>query len=157
MGASLAVKMDKVVESIAAKFGETGRRQIAQIHRMVATAGPTWCLLAASVAEAAIADGDALWTALRDGRRRTPGGVFFAVARARASALVAEGKLSRRQFFRAFTDRPKKQKVAKTVPVRPGGKKARKDVTHNWGVPRTHDKRSKAPVPVEVYVTRRRA
>jgi hypothetical protein len=82
---------------------------------------------------------------------------LFAWCRRTASDAVKAGRITRRDFFRCFTDRPKKPKVAKTAPVRPGGKKARKDVTRNWGAPRTHDKRSKAPVPVEVYVTRRRA
>lgn len=151
---------ERVADEIAAALGETGDRPKAQIRRIAALMGAQWASDACEAAACLVAGmGPDTLGLLRlpDGTKRTFGGVFFAWCRRTASDAVKEGRITRRQFFRAFTDRPKVPKVAKTVPVRPGGKKARKDVTHNLGAPRTHDKRSKAPVPVEVYVTRRRA
>jgi len=154
----------RVAEKIAESLGEIGDRPKAQIRRIVGLMGAQWTCAAAEYAVGFHGDPSKVESVLmrdvafrKDGSARPVGGVFFAWCRRTASDAVKEGRITRRQFFRAFTDRPKVPKVAKTVPVRPGGKKARKDVTHNWGVPRTHDKRSKAPVPVEVYVTRRRA
>lgn len=149
----------RVAEKIAVALGETGERPKAQIRRIVGLMGAQWTSDACEAAACLVAGmGPDTLGLLRlpDGTKRTFGGVFFAWCRRTASDAVKEGRITRRDFFRCFTDRPKKPKVAKTVPVRPGGKKARKDVTHNWGAPKTHDKRSKAPVPVEVYVSPRR-
>lgn len=150
----------RVAEKIAESLGEIGDRPKAQIRRIAGLMGAQWTSDACEAAACLVAGmGPDTLGLLRlpDGTKRSFGGVFFAWCRRTASDAVKEGRITRRQFFRCFTDRPKAPKVAKTAPVRPGGKKARKDVTHNWGAPRTHDKRSKAPVPVEVYVTRRRA
>ena len=150
----------RVAEKIAESLGETGDRPKAQIRRIVGLMGAQWTSDACEAAECLVAGmGPDTLGLLRlpDGTKRTFGGVFFAWCRREATEAVKAKTITRRDFFRCFTDRPKAPKVAKTVPVRPGGKKARKDVTHNWGAPKTHDKRSKAPVPVEVYVTRRRA
>jgi hypothetical protein len=150
----------KVAERIAESLGEIGERPRAQIRRIVGLMGAQWAADACEAAACLVAgmESDTLGLLrLPDGTARSFGGVFFAWCRRTASEAVKAGRITRRQFFRAFTDRPRAPKVAKTAPVRPGGKKARKDVTRNWGAPRTHDKRSKAPVPVEVYVTRRRA
>jgi hypothetical protein len=148
----------KVAERIAESLGEIGERPRAQIRRIVGLMGAQWAADACEAAACLVAgmESDTLGLLrLPDGTARSFGGVFFAWCRREATAAVKAGRITRRQFFRCFTDRPKKPKVAKTVPVRPGGKKARKDVTHNWGAPKTHGKRSKAPV--EVYVARRRA
>lgn len=154
--------MKRVAADIAAALGETEPRPIAQIGRIVVLMGEQWTTEACETAvcfHRGLRGESALSEALlrrRDGTARPLGGVFFEWCRRVASDAVKAKTITRRQFFRAFTDRPKAPRVAKTVPVRPGGKKARKDVTHNWGAPKTHGKRSKAPVPVEVYVTRRR-
>ena len=150
----------RVAEKIAESLGEIGDRPKAQIRRIVDLMGAQWASDACEAAACLVAGmGPDTLGLLRlpDGTKRSFGGVFFAWCRRTASDAVKQGTITRRQFFRAFTDRPKKPKAAKTAPVRPGGKKARKDVTCNWGAPRTHDKRSKAPVPIEVYVARRRA
>lgn len=70
-----------------------------------------------------------------------------------AAAAVKAGTMKRRDFFRCFTDRPKKPKAAK-APVARKPKASRPDP--HAARSRLHDKRSKTPVPVEVYVTRRR-
>jgi hypothetical protein len=148
----------RVAEKIAESLGEIGERPKAQIRRIVGLMGARWTSDACEAAACLVAGmGPDTLGLLRlpDGTKRTFGGVFFAWCRRTASDAVKAGRITRRDFFRCFTDRPKKPKVAKTVPVRPGGKKARKDVTRNWGAPKTHGKRSKAPV--EVYVARRRA
>jgi len=146
----------RVADEIAAALGETGDRPKAQIRRIMGLMGAQWASDACEAAACLVAGmGPDTLGLLRlpDGTKRSFGGVFFAWCRREATAAVKAGRITRREFFRAFTDRPK---AAKTVPVRPGGKKARKDVTHNWVAPKTHDKRSKAPVPIEVYVSPRR-
>lgn len=150
----------KVAAEIAQAIGETGERPIAQIRRIVVLMGPEWTREQATYATGFHADPSKAESVLmrdvgfrKDGTPRPLGGVFFAWCR-----RVATGQVPRRQFFRAFTDRPKKPRPAPALKeVRPGGKKARKDVTHNWGAPKVHDRRARDPHPVEVYVARRRA
>lgn len=150
----------RVAEKIAESLGETGDRPKAQIRRIVGLMGAQWTSDACEAAACLVAGmGPDTLGLLRlpDGTKRTFGGVFFAWCRREATAAVKAERITRRQFFRAFTDRPKAPKVAKTAPVRkPKAAKAVPVVEVFATRGRTRDKRSKAPVPVEVYVTRRR-
>jgi hypothetical protein len=144
----------KVAAEIAQAIGETGERPIAQIRRIVVLMGAEWARERLDEAERWHLTGPCRRS---DGVARTYGGVFFEVCRRAASGHVVPGGISRREFFRCFFDRPKKPRPAPALKeVRPGGKKARKDVTHNWGAPKLHDRRARDPHPVEVYVSPRR-
>lgn len=154
----------KVAEKIAAAIGETGDRPRAQIARIVMLAGDGWVgqVLADVFAAWERNDGDERKMFKREDGTiawRTLGGFFFEVARCRARERVEAGALERRDFFRCFYDRAPEPKQPKTRPhtkgVRPGGKKARRDTTHNWGPPRTHGRRA-VPQP-EIYTVRRAA
>jgi hypothetical protein len=147
----------RVAEKIAESLGEIGERPKAQIRRIVGLMGAQWAGDACEAAACLVAgmEPDTLGLLrLPDGTKRTFGGVFFAWCRREATAAVKAGRITRRQFFRCFTDRPKKPKVAK-APVARKPKAPRPDPQAARG--RVQNKRSKAPVPVEVYVTRRRA
>jgi hypothetical protein len=144
----------KVAVEIAEQLGETGERPRAQIARIVGLMGEAWTR--------DVAHESAQWTDRevgpayrKDGTPRTEGGAFFALAREYGRAALTNGTIEKRDFYRCFYDYPPKPRTktaAPLKPVRPNGKKARRDVTHNWGAPRTRDQR--AP---EVYNVVRRS
>lgn len=139
---------------IADALGETGERPRAQIARIVALMGAEWTRDV--LQEALKVDNTPIlpinWRS--DGQRRTIGGVFFAVARTRTSGLVACGAITRRDFFRCFTDRPAKPRQAPVKPA-PKGKERVSQLDAGRNCFRARDKRAKAP-QVEVYAVRRR-
>ena len=153
----------RVAEKIAESLGETGDRPKAQIRRIVGLMGAQWASDACEAAACLVAGmGPDTLGPLRlpDGTKRTFGGVFFAWCRRTASDAVKEGRITRRQFFRAFTDRPKKPK---TVPVRqlssgPQHKRSTdpRKAERAAGAMIARVRGRKAPVPVEVYVSPRR-
>ena len=109
----------KVAAEIAAALSETGERPRAQIARIVALMGAEWTRDV--LQEALKVDNTPIlpinWRS--DGQHRTFGGVFFAMARARASLDVLSGGITRRDFFRCFFDRPAKPRpvVERPVPI----------------------------------------
>lgn len=140
---------------IAAALGENGPRQIAQIGRIVALMGAEWTREQCIEAIGLFASSNPVCLR-RDGQCRSLGGTFFEVCRRAATIRVMAGDIPRRQFFRCFTDRPAKPRPVVEKPV-PKGKERVKQLTAGPNCfRRLHDKRCKAPVPVEVYVSPKR-
>lgn len=148
---------DKVAVELAERFGETEERPRAQLQRMARLMGAVWMREAADDAELVRRVGAPERIALKDGASRAPGGVFFMVARDRAMMRVAAGVMTRRQFFRCFTDRPPQPKAPQ--PLRPKREKKPKAPAPprpaQGGWKNQRSPRGQAPT-AEVYVTRRR-
>lgn len=141
----------KVAAEIAAALSETGERPRAQIRRIVGLMGAEWTRERLTETWASMGTGV---DRRRDGATRTVGGTFFEVCRRTATGLVKGGAITRRDFFRCFTDRPAKPRQAPVKPA-PKGKERVSQLDAGWGCFRARDKRAKAP-QVEVYAVRRR-
>jgi len=137
---------------IAARFGETGDRPRAQIARMVDLMGAEWVDGIAAEAEQYMGLETLGQNFTSGGVSRTYGGSFFATAKLYGSALLKSGRLTRRDFFRCFTDRPPQVKQppvkAPKLPRMPRG------ASVTAGNVRQQPARAAAP---EVYKVRGRA
>lgn len=109
----------RVAMTIAGTLGENGARQIAQIRRIVALMGAEWTRDVLAEAEQYRGCETIGHNFRKDGVSRTFGGSFFATAKDYGSAALANGTITRREFFRCFTDRPPKPR---TLPSRPAAK-----------------------------------
>jgi len=125
----------KVAVEIAAALGETWDRPRRQIERIVGLMGPEWARDHVVRAAAAIDLCDDL-TKRRDGQPRTRGGVFFEACRAMATLDVVAGKMTRREFFRCFTDQPRKSREPKPAPKPKGARRTETPVKQAQGKPR---------------------
>jgi hypothetical protein len=107
----------EVAAKIADALGETGERPRAQIVRIVALMGAEWANDVLRESREWAVNPTAVMNTTKSGKRRTFGGLFFAVARARSSGDVLSGTITRREFFRAFTDRPPKPRAVPSKPA----------------------------------------
>lgn len=149
----------KVAVEIARVLGEHGERPIAQIRRIVGLMGPEWTREQAAYATGFHADPSKAESVLmrdvgfrKDGTPRPLGGVFFAWCRRIGSSHVLSGGITKRDYFRAFTDRPKKPRTAPVSTRKP--KAAPKPDPH---AARARVQGKRAVTAPEVYVVRRRA
>lgn len=137
---------------IAARFGETGERPRAQIARMIDLMGAEWVDFVAEEAEMYLGYETLGQNFTEQGMSRTAGGSFFATAKYFGNAALASGRITRRDFFRCFTDRaptPKAPPVkAPKLPRMPAGAHV------TAGNVRRQPARAAVP---EVYVVRGRA
>ena len=101
-----ATENTALAAEIAARFGETGERPRAQLARMIGLMGAEWVDFVAVEAEMYLGFETLGQNFTRQGVSRTSGGSFFATARHFGNAALASGRITRRDFFRCFTDRP---------------------------------------------------
>lgn len=118
----------RVAMTIASTLGENGARQIAQIKRIVTLMGAQWTRDVLAEAEQHRGFETIGHNFRKDGVSRTFGGSFFATAKAYGSAALANGTITRRQFFRAFTSRLPKSRPDVVRPV-PKGKECVKQLS----------------------------
>lgn len=154
----------KIAAEIADALGETGKRPRRQIERIVALMGAEWTLGTQACAVVYHDIGDATTESAQrkvvlraDGSARGLGGVFFALARAVASEKVKAGTLTRREFFRCFTDRAPKVRAPKPPPKAKPAPKAKPVRRVETRVPQTQSKPRRQATEPEVYVARRRS
>ena len=137
---------------IADLLGETGERPRAQIARMIGLMGEWWTRTTANVAKVFH---DRKPTLRPDGTPRTLGGAFFLHARKQAHTMLDLKQITKRDFFRCFTDRPPTPRTPKASPVK-APKLPRMPAGAHVTAGNVRRQPARAAVP-EVYVVRGRA
>lgn len=94
------------VQALAERFGESNPRPLALLAGLAKVFGPAWMLQVADQAEQEIAAAGSS-TLRTNGKPRTRGGVFFAVARRTAFDAFERREVSRKALRRLFGFVPK--------------------------------------------------